>query len=85
MKAIPMKGRLTGKSLQGYIWAGLGASWVKKENYFQLEDDRRVSAVFHGSQGTFWIRFDGASCEITVKKNRRILTSAKITIPKKKK
>jgi len=38
MKAIPMKGRLTGKRVSGYLWAGRGRSWRKKENYFQLED-----------------------------------------------
>ena len=36
MKAIPMKGRLTGKRVSGYLWAGRGRSWRKKKNYFQL-------------------------------------------------
>lgn len=37
MKAIPMRGRLTGKRISGFLWAGAGKSWQRKENYFQLE------------------------------------------------
>jgi hypothetical protein len=37
MKALPMKGRLTGKRIAGYLWAGPGEAWRRKENYFQLE------------------------------------------------
>ncbi len=43
LKAIPMKGRLSGKKVRGYLWAGPDMSWVRKG--FQLEDDRLVLAV----------------------------------------
>ena len=82
MKAIPMKGRLGSKRLKGYIWAGPGRSWAKKENYFQLEHEEIVSACFQGPSGTFWVRFDGGSCEITGKRNGRTLSTTAITIPR---
>src|SRR5437870_299250 len=44
MKPIPMRGRLAGKRIAGYLWAGPGKRWMKKENYFQLEDDKLVTA-----------------------------------------
>ena len=44
MKAIPMRGRLTGKRISGCIWAGAGKKWQRKENYFQLEDSKLVFA-----------------------------------------
>jgi hypothetical protein len=67
MKAIPMKGRLTGKRVAGFLWAGRGPKWRRKENYFQLEDARLVSAVVGSQSGSFWVRCKGATCEITLK------------------
>jgi hypothetical protein len=67
MKAIPMKGRLTGKRVSGFLWAGHGPKWRRKENYFQLEDARLVSAVVGTQSGSFWVRCKGATCEITLK------------------
>jgi len=64
MKAIPMKGRLTGKRVSGYLWAGRGRSWRKKENYFQLEDPQIVSALLACSSGSFWVRCTGGTCEV---------------------
>lgn len=57
MKAIPMRGRLKGKRLAGYIWAGPGRSFHKKENYFQLEHESVVSAYFAGPSGDLQLRF----------------------------
>jgi hypothetical protein len=59
MKAIPMKGRLTGKKVAGYMWAGSGPAWRKKENYFQLEDNQLVSAALFCSSGSFWMGCKG--------------------------
>jgi hypothetical protein len=67
MKAIPMKGRLTGKRICGYLWAGPGAAWTKKENYFQLEDQKLVTAVLASGSGQFWVRCKGATCEVKLK------------------
>ena len=27
--------------MRGYLWAGPGNAWTKKENYFQIEDDQQ--------------------------------------------
>jgi len=51
-----MKGRLTGKKMRGYLWAGPGNAWSKKENYFQIEDDQIISAALFCSSGSFWAR-----------------------------
>ena len=59
MKAIPMKGKLNGKKIAGFLCAGPGMSWTKKENYFQLEHDNLVPAVFEVKSGSFWIRCKG--------------------------
>ena len=67
MKAIPMKGRLTGKRVAGALWAGPGMNWRRKENYFQLEHARLVTAVIGSQSGSFWVRCKGATCEITLK------------------
>ncbi len=64
MRAVPMKEKLAGKKVRGYLWAGPGQSWRKKENYFKLEDDKVVSAVLAGSLGEFWVRCNGTTCEI---------------------
>jgi len=64
MKAIPMRGRLTGKRIGATIWAGAGAVPLNKERYFQVQDDRLVSADFQTPSGRFRIRCRGASCEV---------------------
>ena len=65
MKAVPMKGKITGKKkIRGFLWAGPGQTWLKKENYFQLEHDSLVTAVFASPSGTFWVRCSGASCQV---------------------
>lgn len=82
MKAIPMKGRLKRKRIKGFIWAGKGRSFHKKENYFQLEDDELVSAVLATNTGAFWFRCKGASCEVTMKDGKgRVRASALLTLP----
>jgi hypothetical protein len=57
MKAILMKGRLTGKKVCGYLWAGPGEAWRKKENYFQVKDDEIVSAALFCSSGSLNLSF----------------------------
>ena len=69
MKAIPMKGRLTGKKVRGYLWAGPGEAWRKKENYFQVEDDEIISAALFCSSGSFWVR-----CITEVQTNRELVS-----------
>jgi hypothetical protein len=71
MKAIQMRGRLKGKRLQGFIWAGPGLTWTKKENYFQLEDNRLLTAAFSSSSGSFTLRFKGTTCEIKAYDDKR--------------
>jgi hypothetical protein len=58
---------LTGKRIAGFLWAGEGKAWQKKENYFQLEHPKQVSAAFSTSVGAFWIRCHGATCSITLR------------------
>jgi hypothetical protein len=82
MRAIPMKGHLKGKRITGYLWAGPGAAWTKKENYFQLEDDRLVSAVLSSTLGSFTIRSKGGSCEITLRgTNDEVLSTVNLALP----
>jgi hypothetical protein len=82
MKAIPMRGRLTDKRISGYLWAGPGKSWQRKENYFQLENDKQVSAVLSTKAGAFWIRCKGATCEITLKGPKsQVLGTTIIALP----
>jgi hypothetical protein len=76
MKAVPMKGRLTGKRVRGYLWAGPGEAWRKKESYFQLEDPKIVSAVFAGPLGEFWVRCNGARCELKLYGPQRQILAA---------
>ena len=64
MRAIPMKGRVGDKRIQGYMWAGQGKTWTKKENYFQLESNTLVSAAIASPMGTFWIRCKGGTCTV---------------------
>ena len=59
MKQVPMRGRLKGKKIAGFIWAGRGTTWMRKENYFQLEHSRIVTASFSSPSGAFTIRFEG--------------------------
>jgi hypothetical protein len=81
-----MRGRLTGKRIAGYMWAGRGKHWQRKENYFQLEDSRLVSAVFSTSSGDFWIRCYGATCSIALRNEKgRVLGSAVLALPGGKK
>ena len=86
MKAVPMKGRLSGKRVRGYLWAGPGESWRKKENYFQLEHDTVVTAVFVSSMGSFWVRCKGGSCEVKLcNPNNQILATTAIALPRARK
>jgi len=83
MRAIPMRGRLTGKRVAGFIWAGHGQSWTKKERYFQLEDRRLVSAALTSRMGAFVIRFNGSKCEIKVRNAKgRVLSTAVLVLPR---
>jgi hypothetical protein len=82
VKAIPMRRRLVGKRISGFLWAGPGKKWQRKENYFQLEDDRLVTALFGTSAGSFWIRCRGATCEIMLKgKTGRVLGTTIMSLP----
>lgn len=86
MKAIPMRGRLTGKRISGILWAGPGQRWRRKENYFQLEDDKLVTAVFSSSSGSFWFRCKGATCEVELHgPNDEILSTAILALPRGRK
>lgn len=86
MKAIPMRGRLTGKRIEGFLWAGPGKTWTKKENYFQLEDNRLVTAVLSSDSGSFWIRCKGATCEVALREaNGRVLGRVILALPHGKK
>lgn len=82
MKAIPMRGRLKGKRISGYMWAGAGKKWQRKENYFQLEDDKLVSAAFSTAAGEFWIRCYGATCSVTLHgPEKQVLGTAILALP----
>jgi hypothetical protein len=81
MKAIPMKGRLTGKRVFGCLWAGRGKSWSEKENYFQLEHDQQVSVVLGSPSGEFWVRCKGAACEIKLIRKGRVLATTVLAFP----
>ena len=80
MRAIPMKDRLTGKRIFGCIWAGQGGNWRWKENYFQCEDNKLVTAVLGCASGSFWMRCKGARCEITLRGSRRQILGKSILI-----
>jgi hypothetical protein len=82
MKAIPMKGKLIGKKVRGYLWAGSGDAWRRKENYFQVEDDEILSAALFSSLGSFWVRCKGATCEVkSYGPKGRILGTTALTLP----
>lgn len=86
MKAIPMRGRLAGKRIAGYLWAGPGKSWQRKENYFQLEHHKLVTAVLAGPSGSFWIRCKGATCEVTLHGAKgQVLGTAMLALPRGRK
>ena len=86
MRAIPMRGRLKGKRISGFLWAGRGQSWQRKENYFQLEHSTLVSAALTTSAGGFWIRCYGATCKITLRNAKgRVLGTAIMALPHGKK
>jgi hypothetical protein len=83
MKAIPMRGRLTGKKVAGYIWAGTGKAWTKKENYFQLESNRMITAaVGTRKSGWFWLRCKGATCTVRLYSPRgKLISTAVLALP----
>ncbi len=81
MKPVPMKGRLRGKNIAGYLWAGPGKTWQRKENYFQLEHDKLVTAVLTCPSGQFWVRCTGSSCEVKLYKKRRVVATTVLTLP----
>lgn len=86
MKAIPMRGRLVGKRITGYLWAGPGKSWQRKENYFQLEHQKLVTAALSSSSGTFMIRCYGATCSVTLQGPKgRVLGTAILALPRGRK
>ncbi len=86
MKVIPMKSKLIGKKVHGYLWAGPGQGWRKKENYFQVEDDEIISAALFSSLGSFWVRCKGATCEVkSYGPKSRILGTTVLTLPHGKK
>lgn len=82
MKAIPMKGRLKGKRIYGFIWAGEGSAWTRKENYFQLEHGKLVTASFVTPSGSFRIRCRGATCEIRLRGPKdEVLSTLVLSLP----
>jgi len=86
MRAIPMRGRLTGKRISGFIWAGEGNTWQRKENYFQLEHSKRVSAAFSTGAGEFWVRCYGSTCSVTLKDAKgHVLGTAMLALPRGRK
>ena len=86
MKALPMKGRLTGKRIAGYFWAGRGEAWRRKENYCQLEHNTLVTAVLDSRSGEFWVRCKGATCEVKLLgPKRQVLGTVVLALPHGKK
>lgn len=83
MKAIPMRGRLTGKKIAGFIWAGKGRAWMKKENYFQLESNHLVTgAVGTQRSGWFWFRCKGATCNVRLYSPRgKLISTVVLALP----
>ena len=82
---MKIRGKLTGKKLAGIIWSGHGSNWTAKENYFQLEDNQRISVWLRTGMHAFWIRFDGESVEITLNRNRRKVVTWTLAVPNKTK
>ena len=82
MQAIPMKGRLTGKRISGFLWAGHGTTWTSKKNYGQTEDNKRVSAVLRCPSGSFTMRCYGASMMVTLKgRKEQVLSTHILALP----
>ena len=82
MKAVPMRGKLVGKRISGYMWAGTGNSWMRKENYFQLEDHRLVTAIFGTPSGSLEIRCRGATFKLLLKGHEgQVLSTAVLALP----
>jgi hypothetical protein len=82
MKALPMRGKLRGKRIAGHLWAGSGKNWMRKENYFQLEDARQVTALFATQSGSLSIRCRGATFRLTLKGNEgQVLSTAVLALP----
>ena len=83
MKALPMRGKLTGKRIAGYLWAGRGSKWKRKENYFQLEDAAQVTAVLATSSGSLSVRCRGATFTLKLRGHKgEMLTSAVLALPR---
>jgi hypothetical protein len=86
MRAIPMKGKVGKKRIQGYMWAGEGKTWAKKENYFQLESNSLVSAAIVSPMGEFWIRCKGGTCKVMhYSPGRKLLGTTLLALPGGKK
>jgi hypothetical protein len=81
-----MRGRLKGKRIAGYLWAGRGKTWQRKENYFQLEHRKMVSAALATQSGDFVIRCYGATCSITLHNRKgRVLSTTIMALPRGRK
>lgn len=77
-----MRGKLVGKRISGYMWAGTGNSWMRKENYFQLEDHRLVTAIFGTPSGSLEIRCRGATFRLLLKgPEGQVLSTAVLALP----
>lgn len=86
MRAIPMKGKVGKKRIRGYMWAGQGKTWAKKENYFQLESDKLVSVCIASPMGEFWIRSKGGTCKITLHSHKgQVLGTTVVALPRGRK
>ena len=86
MKAVPMRGKLKGKRIAGHLWAGSGKNWMRKENYFQLEDSRLVTALFDTHSGSLKIRCRGATFRLTLKGHEgQVLSTAVLALPRGRK
>ena len=76
-----MRGKLTGKRIAGFLWAGPGKNWMHKENYFQLEDSRVVTAVLASDSGSLWIRCLGATFRVSLKGHKnQVLSTAVLAL-----
>ena len=86
MRAIPMKNKVGDKRIRGFMWAGKGKAWTKKENYFQLESDTLVSVALVSPMGQFWIRCKGGTCTVTqYSSKKKLLGTTLLALPGGKK
>jgi hypothetical protein len=82
VKALAMRGKLAGKRSAGYLWAGLGSTWMRKENYFQLEEATQVSVTLATSSGSPTVRCRGATFTLELRgKSREVLNSGVLALP----